>query len=152
MKGIENKKDCLFCEIVNGNISARIVAQNDNAIAFLDAFPLSIGHTLIIPKRHYSKVQDMDKIYSSSTFDLLRNVTAAVEEVAGTKASTIAIHNGAEAGQEISHVHIHIIPRTANDGAGPVHSMFRYKPKVDHEKMELILQKTKLLLSDNKSP
>ena len=140
-----NKK-CIFCDIVNGSISARVITQNECAIAFLDAFPLSKGHTLLIPKKHYSKVQDMDQIYSSSMFNLLRNVTAAVEEAAGTKASTIAIHNGVEAGQEILHVHIHIIPRTHNDGAGPIHSMFRNKPKIDNGEMDLVLDKVKLLL------
>src|SRR5204863_6712129 len=101
--------------IVDGNISARIISQNDNAIAFLDAFPLSVGHTLIIPKRHYSKVQDMNREYSYAIFDLLRVVTAAVEKATGAKASTIAIHNGMEAGQIILHVHIHIIPRFGDD-------------------------------------
>lgn len=139
-------KKCIFCEIVNGNISARVITQNEWAIAFLDAFPLSKGHTLLIPKKHYSKVQDMDQIYSSSLFKLLRNVTAAVEEAAGTKACTIAIHNGMEAGQEILHVHIHIIPRTHDDGAGPIHSMFKNKPKIGNEEMDLVLHKVKLLL------
>src|SRR5437763_9823377 len=98
------EKSCTFCEIVDGNISARIISQNDSAIAFLDAFPLSVGHTLIIPKRHYSKVQDMNREYSSAMFDLLRIVTAGVEKASGVKASTIAIHKGAEAGQVISNV------------------------------------------------
>src|SRR5437899_7387565 len=101
-------KNCTFCNIVDGNISARIISQNDNAIAFLDAFPLSVGHTLIIPKRHYSKVQDMNREYSSAMFDLLRIVIEAVEKANGVKASTIEIHNGEEAGQVIVHVHIHI--------------------------------------------
>ena len=149
MKTLDKK--CIFCEIVNGNISARIITQNDCSIAFLDAFPLSKGHTLLIPKKHYSKVQDMDQIHSSSLFNLLRNVTAAVEEVAGTKASTIAIHNGVEAGQEILHVHIHIIPRTHNDGAGPIHSMFINKPKIGNEEMNLVLHKVKLLLQAKRS-
>ena len=92
------EKNCTFCKIVNGNISARIISQNDNAIAFLDAFPLSVGHTLIIPKRHYSKVQDMNREYSSATFDLLRVVTAGVEKATRAKASTIAIHKCVEAG------------------------------------------------------
>lgn len=140
-------RNCIFCEIVNGNISARVITQNDNAIAFLDAFPLSKGHTLIIPKKHYSKVQDMDKINSSSIFDLLRNVTAAVEEATRTNASTIAIHNGVDAGQEILHVHIHIIPRTLDDGAGPVHSMFKNRPNIDHLEMDSMLHKIKLIIS-----
>lgn len=144
-------KKCIFCEIANGKISARVITQNDCAIAFLDAFPLSKGHTLLIPKKHYSKVQDMDQIYSSSMFNLLRDVTAAVEEAAGAKASTIAIHNGVEAGQEILHVHIHIIPRTHNDGAGPIHSMFKSKPKMDNEQMDLMLHKVKLLLQAERS-
>ena len=140
------EKNCTFCKIVNGNISARIISQNDNAVAFLDDLPLSFGHTLIIPKRHYSKVQDMDREYSSGTFDLLRVVTAAVEKAAGVKASTTAIHNGSEAGQVISHVHIHIIPRTAGDGAGPVHSMFKNRPKISSERMDSTLNAIKELL------
>ena len=99
------ENNCTFCEIANGNVPARIISQNDNAVAFLDAFPLSVGHTLIIPKRHYSKVQDMNREDSSGTFDLLRVITTAVEKAAGVKASTIAIHNGVEAGQVILHVH-----------------------------------------------
>ncbi len=138
--------NCTFCKIVDGNISARIISQNDNAIAFLDAFPLSLGHTLIIPKRHYSKVQDMNREYSSAVFGLLRVVIAAVEKATGVKASTIAIHNGVEAGQDILHVHIHIIPRTSHDGAGPVHSMFKKRPDVRSEKMDSILVRIKELL------
>ena len=111
------EESCTFCKIVNGNISARIISQNDNAIAFLDAFPLSVGHTLIIPKRHYPKVQDMNNECSSAIFDLLKVVTASVEKATGAKASTIAIHNGVEAGQVILHVHIHIIARFSGDGA-----------------------------------
>ena len=72
--------NCIFCKIVNGTISARIIDQNDKAVAFLDAFPLSAGHTLIIPKLHYSKVQDMDKEYLCAVFDLLRIISAAVEK------------------------------------------------------------------------
>jgi histidine triad (HIT) family protein len=144
LKGQE--KNCIFCGIVNSKVSARVITQNDNAIALLDAFPLSVGHTLIIPKKHYSKIQDMDKIHSSSIFDLLGNVTAAVEEAAGTNASTIAIHNGVDAGQEILHVHIHIIPRTMDDGAGPVHSMFKNRPNIGHVEMDSILHKIKLII------
>ncbi|HET7147268.1 MAG TPA: HIT family protein [Candidatus Nitrosopolaris sp.] len=136
-------ENCTFCKIVDGNISARIISQNDKAVAFLDAFPLSVGHTLIIPKRHYSKVQDMNREFSAGIFDLLRIVTPAVEEAAGVKASTIAIHNGLEAGQEILHVHIHLIPRMNGDGAGPVHLMFRNRPKITSEKMDSMLESIK---------
>jgi len=140
------EKNCTFCKIAKGNIPARIISQNDNAAAFLDAFPLSVGHTLIVPKKHYSKVQDMNREDSSGTFDLSRVVTEAVEKAAGVKASTIAIHNGPEAGQVILHVHIHIIPRTAGDGAGAVHSMFKNMAEIRSERMDSTLNAIKELL------
>ena len=51
--------DCIFCKIVNKEIPSRIIMETKNSIAFLDAFPVSLGHTLVITKRHYGKVQDM---------------------------------------------------------------------------------------------
>lgn len=135
--------NCIFCKIANGGISARIIDQNDRAIAFLDAFPLSAGHTLIIPKSHYSKVQNMNKEDSSDVFNLLWKLSGAVEKAAGVNASTIAIHNGKAAGQEVPHVHIHIIPRTTSDGAGPVHSMFKKRSDTSSEELNLILGKIK---------
>jgi histidine triad (HIT) family protein len=138
--------NCIFCKIVNDSTSARIIDQNDKAIAFLDAFPLSAGHTLIVPKSHYSKVQDMDREYSSDVFNLLWKVSGAVEKAAGVNASTIAIHNGREAGQEVPHVHVHIIPRSLRDGAGPVHSMFKERPKLSSKELDLMLQSIKKIL------
>src|SRR5918911_5142709 len=134
---------CIFCSIVKGETSARVIDQNDNAIAFLDAFPLSAGHTLIIPKSHYSKVQDMNKEDSSDVFNLLWKLSGVVEKAAGVNASTIAIHNGKVAGQEVPHVHIHVIPRTIGDGAGPVHSMFKKRPNTSSKELNLMLEKIK---------
>ena len=138
--------NCIFCKIVNDSTSARIIDQNDKAIAFLDAFPLSAGHTLIVPKSHYSKVQDMDREYSSDLFNLLWKVSGAVEKAAGVNASTIAIHNGRESGQEVPHVHVHIIPRSLRDGAGPVHSMFKERPNLSPKELDLMLQSIKRIL------
>jgi histidine triad (HIT) family protein len=88
----------------------------------------------------------MNREYSSAVFGLLRVVIAEVEKATGVKASTIAIHNGIEAGQDMLHVHIHIIPRASCDGAGPVHSMFKKRPEVRSEKMDSILVRIKELL------
>jgi histidine triad (HIT) family protein len=107
--------NCIFCNIADGKIKARIISQNNKAIAFLDTMPLSIGHTLIIPKTHYKKIQEMSRDDSSAVFDLLWQVSFAVEKAAEVNASTIAVHNGREAGQEVPHVHIHFIPRKIDD-------------------------------------
>ena len=133
--------DCVFCKIVAGQIPAKVVRQNARAMAFLDAFPLASGHTLVVPKSHSAKVQDMEKEDAVAVFALVHEITSAVESAAGTSASTIAIHNGSEAGQEVPHVHVHIIPRRQGDGAGPVHSMFKNRPKLSAEEMDAVLGK-----------
>jgi histidine triad (HIT) family protein len=138
--------NCTFCKIADGKIEARIIGQNDKAIAFLDAMPLSIGHTLVIPKSHYGKVQEMNREHSSAVFDLLWQMSSAVEKVAGVNASTIAIHNGREAGQEVPHVHVHIIPRNTDDGAGPIHSMFKKRPVPNPEEMDFIRDRIRRIL------
>jgi histidine triad (HIT) family protein len=138
--------NCIFCKIADGKIKARVISQNNKAVAFLDAMPLSIGHTLVIPKSHYEKVQEMNREYSSAVFDLLRQVSSAVEKAAGVNASTIAIHNGREAGQEVPHVHVHVIPRNTDDGAGPIHSMFKKRPVPNPEEMDFLRDRIKRML------
>ena len=71
--------NCIFCRIVSGKIKARIISENNHALAFLDAFPLSPGHTLVVPKVHYSKIQDMDEKYSSAVFSLTCELAAILE-------------------------------------------------------------------------
>ncbi len=133
-------QDCIFCKIVRGVIPARVIRQNDKAMAFLDAFPLAAGHALVVPKTHYVKVQEMSADDSAAVFALARDVVGKVESASGAGASLIAVHNGREAGQEVPHVHVHIVPRKPGDGAGPVHSMFR-KPKMTPQEMDSILLK-----------
>jgi len=133
--------DCIFCKIVSGEIPAEIVTQNDKAIALLDAFPLAPGHTLVIPKSHYAKVQDMSEQDSLAVFEVMWKIIGAVEAGSMVNASTIAIHNGSEAGQEIPHVHVHIVPRKAGDGAGAIHSMFKIRPKLSAEEMHSLHDK-----------
>ncbi len=132
---------CIFCKIVLGKIPARIITQNERAVAFLDAFPLAVGHTLVVPKAHFQKIQEMATPDTLALFNLTHEITEKVESAAGAKASTIAIHNGREAGQEIPHVHVHIIPRSPSDGAGPVHSMFKSRPKLSEQDWDALLGK-----------
>lgn len=128
--------DCIFCRIVKKEIPAKIIDETEKSLAFLDAFPLTKGHSLVIPKNHYEKVQDMPPEENVELFETVRRVTAKVDKL--TNATLIAIHNGEGSGQEIPHVHVHLIPRSAADSAGPVHSMFKNRPKLsDNELNEL---------------
>lgn len=131
--------DCIFCKIVQGKIPVRKIMETEKTLAFLDAFPLTKGHTLVIPKNHYVKIQEMKKEDNIDLFDTVRILAGRTERLASS--SLIAIHNGKESGQEVPHVHVHIIPRNTSDGAGPVHSMFRQRPKLTDSEFEDLAQK-----------
>ena len=133
--------DCLFCKIVNKEIPSRIITETENSIAFLDAFPVSRGHTLVIPKNHYEKVQDMTDIDNNDLFDTVHKVISKVDKLTGS--TLLAIHNGKDSGQEIPHVHVHLIPRDPADQAGPVHSMFKDRPKLSDDELDQIYAKIK---------
>jgi histidine triad (HIT) family protein len=134
-------QECVFCRIFAGDIPAKVIARNDAALAVLDAFPLAAGHTLVLSKSHRGKVQQLEKSEAIGIFELVWKVVAAVEEATGAPATTVAVHNGKEAGQEIAHVHVHVIPRREGDGAGPVHSMFRQRPESGSLDMDSICSK-----------
>ena len=114
--------DCVFCKIVTGDIPANILKETEHSIAFLDAFPVAKGHTLVIPKNHRKKLQDLNEVENKDLFSLVHQMTSKIDSITG--ATLLAIHNGKEAGQEVPHLHVHLIPRSKSDSAGAVHSMF----------------------------
>ena len=133
--------DCLFCKIANKEIPSRIITETKTSIAFLDAFPVSRGHTLVIPKHHYEKVQDMTDLDNTDLFNTVYKVISKVDRLTG--ATLLAVHNGKDSGQEIPHVHVHIIPRHSSDQVGPVHSMFKDRPKLSDEELDELCAKIK---------
>jgi histidine triad (HIT) family protein len=130
--------DCIFCKIISGQVPARKVYETQNSLAFLDAFPLARGHVLVIPKAHYVKVQEMSKSDTADLFEIVRLVSRKIEHLAPS--SLVAVHNGKESGQEIPHVHVHLIPRNSKDGAGPVHSMFAKRPNLNDKEFDEIAE------------
>ena len=119
-------------------IPAKIIFEDDSSISFLDAFPLKFGHVLVIPKNHHAKLQDLSSTEIISLFQMVHKIIPKLESVSDS--SLIAIHNGKNAGQEIPHVHVHLIPRDKNDGAGPIHSMFSKKVESSDEKIDELLK------------
>ena len=114
--------DCIFCKIIAGDIPAKIIKETEHSVSFLDAFPVAKGHTLVIPKNHREKIQDLNEEENKDLFSLVHEMTSKVDSITG--ATLLAVHNGKEAGQEVPHVHVHLIPRSKSDSAGSVHSMF----------------------------
>jgi len=133
--------DCIFCKIISGDIKTKILKETLHSIAFLDAFPLTKGHTLIIPKKHHVKIQDMSVAENSDLFSLVHQILQKVDKLTG--ATLVASHNGKDAGQEILHVHIHLVPRSKTDSAGPIHSMFNSTLKFSDSEIDEIYNKLK---------
>ena len=133
--------DCIFCKIANKEIPSRIITETENSIAFLDAFQLTRGHTLVIPKNHYERIQDMTEDDNADLFSTVQNVTSKVDKITGS--TLLAVHNGKDSGQEIPHVHVHLIPRELSDKAGPVHNMFKDRPKLSDEELDEMCTKIK---------
>jgi len=120
---------CIFCRIVAGEIPAEVVARELEATAFLDVHPLADGHVLIVPRAHVARVEDLDAAQGRALFDLVRRLAGPARTAVGAAGTTIGINDGEVTGQTVPHVHVHIVPRWADDGAGSVHSLFRAGPR-----------------------
>ena len=134
--------DCIFCKIISGDIPAKFLHQTTHSVAFLDAFPLAKGHVLVIPKNHHQKIQDMSEKENTDLFSLVYTMISKVDEITG--ATLIAVHNGKEAGQEVPHVHVHLVPRSKDDSAGAIHSMFNGSLKLSESDLEELYNKLKI--------
>ena len=135
--------DCIFCKIISKDIAAKILYEDEDTISFLDAFPVAKGHTLVIPKEHHAKIQDLPSNINQKLFDTVHKMTKKVDSLQGS--TLIAIHNGKESGQEVPHVHVHLIPRSNGDSAGPVHSMFKDKIELSESEIDSIYNQLKII-------
>lgn len=118
---------CVFCEIIKGNIKTRKIYETEHSIAILDAFPLRKGHSLLISKTHRPKIQDLSIGENSDIFSALHFLTDKIEKAMNGSSSLISIHNGRDAGQEIPHFHVHIIPASESERNRSIHSLFDKK-------------------------
>ena len=134
--------DCIFCKIVSGEIKSKFLKETKHSVSFLDAFPLATGHVLIIPKNHHQKIQDMSIEENTDLFSLVHQMISNVDKITGS--TLVAIHNGKDAGQEIPHVHIHLVPRSKDDSAGAIHSMFSSTVTLSESEMDGLYEKLKI--------
>jgi len=117
--------DCIFCRIIRRELEASIVAENDRVIAFMDIEPINPGHTLVIPKDHYAALEELPPDIGAEMFKMALKINQALRQsdikCAGTN---LLLSNGRAAGQEVFHLHLHVIPRLVADGSG-----FRFNSK-----------------------
>ena len=134
--------DCIFCKIVSKEIPTKILVETESCIGFLDAFPLARGHALVIPKNHYEKLQDLPTDINTEVFSTVHSLISRVDSLTG--ATLMAVHNGKDSGQEIPHVHVHLIPRSSEDSAAAVHSMFSQKLELSESEIDELCSKLRI--------
>jgi histidine triad (HIT) family protein len=132
-----SEKECIFCRIVRGEIPCKKVFEDGESFAFLDINPRNPGHVLVIPRKHRETIMDMDEEDSGVLFMAVRKVAGKVMAATKAQGMSIAQSNGPAAGQVVSHVHFHIIPRFANEGPPGLESMLSSK-KLDDKMMDQI--------------
>jgi histidine triad (HIT) family protein len=128
---------CVFCRIVAEEIPSVKIYEDEFALAFLDIAHLTKGHTLVVPRNHARQVEHLSEKDNEKLWEMVRIVVPRLTEAMGADGMTIGVNNGTAAGQEVPHVHVHLIPRTTKDEYGPIHDLFKgRRPETTHEELE----------------
>ena len=102
---------CIFCDVINGKLPCYMIYEDDDCLVILDKYPIDNGHSLIITKKHFEKIIDMNTDDVSRLFSKIPKIANAIIKATDADAFSVAQNNGKAAKQIIPHVHIHIIPR-----------------------------------------
>jgi histidine triad (HIT) family protein len=141
------EENCLFCRIVSGELSAVIVFEDKDSLAFLDHRPLFPGHTLLVPREHYETLTDLPAEHVGPLFQNAQTLARAVESAMEAEGTFVAMNN--RVSQSVPHLHIHIVPRRRKDGLkGFFWPRTKYKTP---EEMEVVQQKIAAALKKNNS-
>lgn len=109
-------KNCVFCKIVSGEMSAKKVSESNSFIAILDIKPETKGHTLVLPKKHYVTLLDIPNKIGNEMLEFTKSVANNMLDKKIGNGFNLVMNNTAVAGQVVMHAHIHVIPRNEGDG------------------------------------
>ena len=116
--------NCLFCNY------KEIIAENNQAFAIYDKFPVNKGHALIIPKRHFSDFFEATQEEITAIYSLLHEVKSIIDKEYNPQGYNVGINVGEHAGQTIMHLHVHLIPRYEGDIENPKGGIRKLKPEL----------------------
>jgi len=106
----------IFTKIIKGEIPCAKIYEDDHVFAFLDINPINLGHTLVIPKESYENIFEIPNEILEKMIVIAKQIAIKQKEVLNADGINIGMNNGKDAGQEVFHAHIHVIPRYKNDG------------------------------------
>ncbi len=129
------KTDCLFCKIAAKQIPSRVVFEDAHVLAFLDIMPRTMGHTMVIPKVHAPNILELPDAEVAPLFLAVKKVAELVSRKLAPDGVTIGINQGRASGQEVDHLHVHVMPRWHGDGGGSIQSVVDRKPQESAEEI-----------------
>lgn len=106
-----NKKDCIFCKIINGEIPSNTIYEDDEFKVILDASPATKGHALILPKKHWEDIYEIDEEAAGRVMKLAKRLAIYMTDVLSCDGFNLLQNNHEVAGQTVFHFHMHLIPR-----------------------------------------
>lgn len=109
------EKECLFCKIARGEIPSKKVYEDKDVIAFLDINPANPGHTLVVPKKHADDITKSNDSDLEKTILVVKKIATDLREKFNALGVNVIQNNGQGAGQIVSHIYFHVIPRFPND-------------------------------------
>jgi histidine triad (HIT) family protein len=104
-------QDCVFCQIIKGEIPCHKIYEDDKVLIFLDIHPIKPGHSLVVPKKHFENFASTDNEYLFAVMAAAKKIAPAIMTAVKAPAFNLTTANGAESGQSVFHLHFHIIPR-----------------------------------------
>jgi histidine triad (HIT) family protein len=122
------QEHCIFCEIVAGRLPASFVYTGEDVVAFLDIRPLTAGHLLVIPRAHADRLETLAPDLGARVFTVAQQLAVALRRSGFCAGTNLFLADGVLAGQEVFHVHLHVIPRNQGDGFG-LRAKRRRQPK-----------------------
>jgi len=109
-------KTCIFCDIINQTETASIVYEDAEFVAFMDTYPLTEGHCLVIPKEHHSRLDDITAKKRAKLFGIGHKIIKAQKKAGlGIQGTNLLVNDGKAANQTVPHLHLHLIPRASGD-------------------------------------
>ena len=121
--------DCIFCQIIAGTARASVVYRDADVVAFMDIRPFNAGHVLVVPVCHAVHLGDLDREVGGRMFQVAMEMSAALRR-SGIRCEGVNLFlaDGAVAGQEVFHTHLHVIPRFDGDGFALAQAMASFVP------------------------
>lgn len=137
-------EDCIFCKIARDEAPSFKIYEDEDTLAFLDIKPFTNGHCLVITKKHFENIFDISEGVLPKVFITAKKIAEKVKNTLLADGIRLLQSNGKEAGQEVMHFHLHIIPRYKNDGLSANPTATLHLPMADFEELKNLAEKIKM--------